>query len=105
MRLQEVGEARSYSMSLQPFDVANDLVKQMAEHAKTMEIGRVISIRTGTASFGFRHRHRCRHTSRSVVSGPRFGGDRAWICGRPPPQPTPEVNPETNVDGSGSYFS
>ena len=37
--LKEVGDARSYSMSLKPFDVAQDLVKQMAEHAKTMERG------------------------------------------------------------------
>ena len=32
-----MGEANGYSLSLRPYEVANDLVKQMAEHGKTLE--------------------------------------------------------------------
>jgi hypothetical protein len=43
--LQEVGEANGFAMSLKPFDVAKDLVQQMGEHAKTMDMCRTLSDR------------------------------------------------------------
>ena len=43
--LQEVGEANGFAMSLKPFDVAKDLVQQMSEHAKTMDMCRTLSDR------------------------------------------------------------
>jgi hypothetical protein len=40
-----MGEANGYAMTLAPFDVAKDLVVQMTEHGKTLDIGRNLSDR------------------------------------------------------------